>query len=789
MQKFLILKRILLFPLLFMATGFPASAQTNKLNQPLLWLSAETTPEDTFAAFRGKFSLPAEGMVDIQLSGASWYVVWIDGEYFYEGPDRYSAAYPEYQSKKTILAKGDHLIAIQVHYEGIETRILKAIQPFLKCSVILQASEIPITWTCEQLTGYDRTAKRINIELGWMEWVDTRKIPARWQAKDFDDKKWTTPVEVKRDLGTFSQSKIGNVKALEITAKVLAQGKLAERYGYEKDNPSARFFLRDLVCDKLPPQGEWKRYDLSYVMLARPRFVLDLPAGAIVEFAYSETLSHGRVAPWITLSGSDSHNLDHFVASGGRQEFFPMHSKGGRFVEVHILAPVSEIKFIEEKFIKRCYYDRLGGDFRCNDELLNKIWRTGIETYKSCSEDALIDNPTRERGQWLGDLGVGMQIGAAGFSDIRICRRSLVQSAQCARNDGMVAGLCPGGENYLSSFSAQWVTACLNYYRLTGDKSLLEELYPAAVKNILSFQKYLNEWGVGNDAGWAFIDWGYVPNPEPSDMGLNLHYYLALQSMIRWAKLVNKQEDIPEYERLSQNISKIIQTWLLKNTESGQYKWDSIGYHRAVLGILAGFIPEAKQPEAIAYIKKHILNCFPNNLSAPRLSDPAANNPQLITPYFSQYAFQLLIEQGETEFVLDQFRKCWGWALEDDRTTWIEVFDTRWSNCHQWSGSPTWIMSRYLLGLYPRFDLGTNHFECRVEPGNLKQASGKLPLPDGNTVKVSWVRNQRGTLDYTVNSSVPLQLHLEGASSQPVSVQGRQTFEIKPFTTTLTQSQ
>ena len=205
--------------------------------------------------------------------------------------------------------------------------------------------------------------------------------------------------------------------------------------------------------------------------------------------------------------------------------------------------------------------------------------------------------------------------------------------------------------------------------------------------------------------------------------------------------------------------------------------------------MLAGFIPEAKQPEAIAYIKKHILNCFPNNLSAPRLSDPAANNPQLITPYFSQYAFQLLIEQGETEFVLDQFRKCWGWALEDDKTTWIEVFDTRWSNCHQWSGSPTWIMSRYLLGLYPRFDLGTNHLECRVSPGNLKQASGKLPLPDGSIVEVSWVRNERGTLDYTVNSSAALQLHLGGESSQPVPVQGRQTFEVKPFVTAHTINQ
>ncbi|MFA5814531.1 MAG: hypothetical protein WC865_02810 [Bacteroidales bacterium] len=524
--------------------GCSASGQVSPNNPSLIWQS-EDTSTDTHVAFRGIFSLAGDGLADIQLSGASWYVVWLDGEYFYEGPDRYTSAYPEYQSKKVTLSKGDHLIAVQVHYEGIETRILKVIQPFLLCRLLLQDNEIPIIWKCEQLNGFERTNFRINAELGWVEWVDTRKLPENWQTINFDDSKWKIPVEVKRDLGAFSRSKIGNVKALEIIPKVIAEGKLAEIYGYEKDNPSARFFLRDLACDKLPPQGVWKRYDLGRVRLARPKFVMDLPEGAVVEFAYSESLSHGRVAPWITLSASDSYNLDHFVARGGRQEFFPVHPKGGRFVEVHILAPVTEIKFVEEKFIERTYYDQPKGDFRCNDELLNKIWRTGIETYKACSEDALIDNPTRERGQWLGDMGVGMRIGAAGFSDISICRRGLVQSAQCARNDGM----------------------------------------------------------------------------------------------------------------------------------------------------LAGFIPAAYQPEAVAYIKKHILNCFPNNPSAPRLSDPAANNPQLITPYFSHFAFEVLIEQGEINFVLDQYRKCWGWALEDDRTTWIEVFDTRWSNCHQWAGSPTWQLS------------------------------------------------------------------------------------------------
>jgi alpha-L-rhamnosidase len=751
---------------------------------PLFWMSPEPTPENTHGAFRGKFTLPAGGTVEFQLSGASWYVVWLDGKYFYEGPDRYPAAHPEYQSKQVSLSTGDHVIAIQVQFEGIETRILDAIQPFLYCSLLFQEKELPVTWKCERLQGFE-SGFRINAELGWVEWVDTRKVPENWQDPRFDDSGWKVPVQVTRELGPFSRSKIGNVKALEIKPKLMAEGRLAEVYGYEKDNPSARFFLRDLVCEKLPSQGVWKRYDLGRVRLSRPKFLMDLPAGAVVEFAYCESLIHDRVSPWITLSTSDSYNLDHFVARGGRQEFFPLHPKGGRFVEVHILAPSSEIRFIEEKFLERCYYDQPEGDFTCNDELLNKIWRTGIETYRACSEDALIDNPTRERGQWIGDMGVGgMRIGAAGFSDIRICRRGLVQSAQCAREDGMVAGLCPGGEGYLSSFSAQWVPACLNYCRLTGDKSLLEELYPAAEKNIAAFQHYLTQDGISYDAGWAFIDWGYVPNPEASDMGLNLHYFMALQSMVKWSALINRKDRIIEYEKLEAQIFTIIQRYFVKNSENGRFQWDKIGYHRIVLGMLAGFIPPDQQKEAVAFVKKHILNCFPNNPDAPRLSDPGANNPQLITPYFSHFAFQVLIEQGEMEFVLNQYRKCWGWALEDGRTTWVEVFDTRWSNCHQWAGSPTWQLSTYVLGLTQRFDQKKNSFDLKFYPGDLMRVTGKIPLPGGNTIAVNWEKSGN-TIEYEIITPEPITINIpkemNASKKGLVTVKDRMVISIQDY--------
>lgn len=763
-------------------TASPAYAGVGNdkdINKFLMWSDVHPASPDTHTAFRGTFCTERDTVIDFQISGASWYVIWLDGEYYDEGPDRYSAKFPEYQCRRAYLEKGEHTVAVQVHWEGVVTRLLYDIQPFLFFRVSCGPEELPVSWRCCRLKGYSQCVRRINPQLGWVEWVDTRLTQRDWQLPDFDASSWDIPVHVDRNLGSFKASRIAPVKHIPIRPELLAKGELAEVFGYVGDNPGASFFLRELNGKRYPSQGIWLRYDLGRIRLSRPKLRLDLPAGAVVEIAYSEFLSNGRVAPWITLSAGDSYNMDRFIARGGVQEFFPLTPHGGRFVEVHILASPEQIKILDELFIERCYYDSPTGVFHCEDALLDRIWSTGVETYKACSEDALIDNPTRERGQWLGDVGiVGIEIGAAAFSDLSIIRRGLVQSAQCADEAGLVAGLCPGGEAFMSSYALQWVPACLSYVRLTGDSSILDELFAAAERNIKVFDSYISDEGICDCPYWGFIDWGYIPNAGKSDMALNLHYMIAVQNMEEWCRLLKYDNRAAYYRKRADDFGNILKRWYASYLTPQGDDFNSIGYHRTVLGLKAGMIAEEKRAEAIAFIKRHILNCFPNNREAPRLSDPGANNPQLITPYFAHYAFPVLIESGETDFVLDQYRKCWGWALGDGRTTWTEVFDTRWTHCHQWSGAPTWQLSRYCLGLTPRFDRKTGSFDFTFRPGSLNRAEGKIPLPSGNRISVEWVR-QGDSFIYTITSPEPIEVRMpKGKRFKTVKIKERHSFYI-----------
>jgi len=125
-----------------------------------------------------------------------------------------------------------------------------------------------------------------------------------------------------------------------------------------------------------------------------------------------------------------------------------------------------------------------------------------------------------------------------------------------------------------------------------------------------------------------------------------------------------------------------------------------------------------------------------------------------------------LIARGEMDFTLDVYRKAWGWALEDGRTTWLEVFDPRWSHCHQWSGCPTWQLSRFVLGLDPRFDLAPMNFALNLQPGGLPRAKGRVLLPGGQGVmQVHWSRGSSG-IEYTLETPAPIVLHLDPRQSR-----------------------
>jgi len=724
----------------------------------MIWID-QPRQADTYVAFRGGLAIPVAGVVELRILAASWYNLWLDGKLIHEGPPRFHIRHPQYEILNLPLDAGRHVLSAVVHDVGSSTRMLAETPPFLYCVARVNGVDVPIDWRCRQLEGYRPRVRRINPQLGWMEWCDTRKIPRDWQAPQFDDSDWNEPVPANPGIGEMMPADLGLIQQIPHALRPIAHGTLVERFAYELDDPSARFLLRDLHPADLPPQGIWRRYDVGHVRLGRAAFTMDVPAGAVVEFAYAESLTDGRVTPYITASLGTSANMDHYTARGGVQEFRPITPRGGRFIEVHVLCDPADVKFISERYIERTYHADPIGSIDTGDELLNRVWTAGLETYRSCAEDAIIDNPTRERGQWTGDVIVGMEVAAAAYGDLRLVRRALVQTAQCARDDGMVAGLSPGHMLYIPWYAVQWTMDCVRYVELSGDRSLLDELFEAARANMKALAVALAN--VPRPDPLSFIiDWGFVPTTESIQNVYGLMHLMAARAMQRWCAILDRCDEQQSFATQERLLRDAILTRIDATLSRGG--WDELGYHATSLALSLDLVPADRAPATIESIKRHLMQCFPNNPAGPRFSEPGFSHRHLMTPYFAHFSFPPLIERGEMPFVLDQFRRCWGWAIDQGRTTLLEVFDPRWSHCHQWSACPTWQLTRYLLGLHPRFDLEPNCFALRLEPGNVRSATGGSPLSGANElISINWQRRD-DIIRYTLRTPRPIVLLYNG---------------------------
>lgn len=750
------------------------------MNAKCLWHPGTSRQKNVYVLFEARFTLHSDDNIMLKVLACDLYSVYVDGNALLEGPARFEKNHPEFDKADVRLEKGCHIITGMVHYYGEPTRMSAGdIPPFFQCELSDSQEIIKLDWRCKEINAYMHTGRRVNGLLGWMEFCDTRYLPEIPDVNSGDE--WLEPVEVKLDLGDCFEKTIRDCLVTPINASPKGEGIYANRFGYLNDDPPVRFLMRDLHTD-LPAEGVWFRYDLEKIGLYKPQVTLEVPEGTVIEIGYADRLTDGKVYPIISLSDSASCNMDRWIAKGGRQTISTFSYRGFRFMEIHIEAPKDVVSIMEVSAIQRCYYGEPVGMFKCSDSLLNKIWEMSIDTLRACSEDALVDTPVRERGQWLGDqIAVGIENSYIAYGDLSLIRRSLMQAVYCKSQEGVVPGLYPGQLCYLTSYSLLWVKACIRFYHLTGDRRLLEECYETALSTVDVFSKQLTPRGILPPQGvWDFIDWGHIVPDNSINVSLNLLMLGALEAMEAWESIlgiVNKDENrkkhIAELENIIQNKYRTTDGLFAHSISTDGNPGELMpGYHATVIGLWLNLFSSDDKEKAVEFVKKHMLDCFPNNLEAPRLAHPSANNPMLITPYFSHFALHALLEASEVDFVLEQYRVCWGWMLEQGYTTALEVFDTRWSLCHAWSGCPAWQLSTHILGLSPDTSGDPYRFMWNPKPGSLEWANGVIPLVEGKgTMIVDWVR-KGDTYEYQMHSEHSVEIMLSRKMIESIVVDG-----------------
>lgn len=695
-----------------------------------MWLPGSPTPAaDQHVAFRGTFRLAAPATVEIRILAVTAYRTWIDGVRGIDGPPRFAPSHPQYQVGSAALAAGEHVLAVEVRSDALTTRINAKLAPFLWCSLRVAETGVEVVWRCRELTEYRATGLRISPLLGWVEWLD-RLVDPRWTSIGYHDERLVAPAILEtRDL-PFATASACPLTLPVWPSRVVAPaagGVFRETYtGYELDDLAIQIALADQhpgPDDDL--DGVWQRYDLDRVRIGTLDLDVVTDDGGVVLVAYGERLSpHGTVVPVVPLSAGPTRMVQRFRVPGGQSTIEPMQSLGGRWIDVYVRGQGSHV--VEARYCER---DTLGppvGRFECGDPQLERIWQVGVDTLRSSAEDAFVDS-VRERGEWLGDvITAALEIAAVSHGDLRLVERGLHHAAASARDDGLVAGCGPGELIYLGTYAAQWVSACLRHAQVSGSTQLLTDLYPHASANVAALLDLVGPSATTAALPWPFVDWGHDIDAH-QDIAVLLHLYAACRDWLIWSDLVRPNDDPRLRERCR---------GLIDSVASLVADRADLGYHSLVLATRAGLVPRAPGAKSIA---SHIERAFPWSPDGARLRSPTELADTVVTPYFMNYALPILLDAGQGEFVEQVWRRCWGWMLDRGATTWWEVFDDRWSLCHFWSGAPTWQMSRYLLGVWPRLHAGRPAIGLRLSPGTRTSASGIVASPAG-PITVEWTR-------------------------------------------------
>lgn len=495
------------------------------------------------------------------------------------------------------------------------------------------------------------------------------------------------------------------------------------------------------------PDGFSLLIDLGHMHLVFPRIQLQGVSGAIIDLTYSEHLN------------SDNLHLrhQHHYSSGDRVlcsedslDWFPSHPRGIRYLKLTVRNPKTPVKLQSLSLRSANYPVETKGWFHCSDPLLNEIWLMGQRTEAANMEDAFVDTSARERGMYGRDTIIQYHVNLATFGDQALMRRCLELFGQSPAPMGKFRAVYPNTGDYtITDFALNMLEGYRAYYENTGDLVRIQTDWEAIMNNLQWFHNLADQrqdllldaqWHTHQNSGSVhyggfFGDHSIVENYLDTS-GINCvfscTYLIALQSAVVLARAIGKNKDASE---LSKRVKILTQTiperfW---NEQKGCFSDDlhhtTHSAHASLFAVRAGVV----NPQQLELLRKHVgydlRSLFVNGF------DPS--DGVFVSPSFAFYILDGLYKAGLVETAENIMRQGWGWALAQGLKTCPEDFTLDRSQCHAWSASPTYYLSKYVLGVHfpkaPNLDV----VEIRVQTHNVTEAEGVFPHPKG-VIKVKW---------------------------------------------------
>jgi Glycogen debranching enzyme len=367
------------------------------------------------------------------------------------------------------------------------------------------------------------------------------------------------------------------------------------------------------------------------------------------------------------------------------------------------------------------------GSFRCNDELLNRIFDVSAYTLHLTTREFFIDGIKRDRWTWSGDAAQSYLMNYYLFFDSETVKRTILQ---LRGKDPVTSHI-----NTIVDYTFYWFISIYDYYKYSGDRDFVALIYPR-MKTLMDYcLSRRNSDGMmeGLVGDWVFIDWADFSMSKAGEVSFEqLLFHQSLKAMAACAEIIDLQEDKNFYNNLSDTLQQRIfdKFWdknaFIHNVENGNSS-EQITPFVNMFAILFDFVNAEKREQ----IKQNVL-----------LNPDAL---KITTPYMRFYELEALCQLDEYQYVLDEIRSYWGGMLELGATSFWEKYNPEQSGvkhlemygrpygkslCHSWGASPLYLFGKYLLGVKPE-KAGYKEFSIRPNLCDLQWIEGEVPTPNG----------------------------------------------------------
>ena len=375
------------------------------------------------------------------------------------------------------------------------------------------------------------------------------------------------------------------------------------------------------------------------------------------------------------------------------------------------------------------------GNFKCNDDEVNKMWEIGQYTLHLTTREFFIDGIKRDRWTWSGDAYQSYLMNYYLFFDSQTVTRTIWQ---LRGKDPVTAHI-----NTIMDYTFYWFLSIYDYYLYTGDLHFVQQIYP----RMQSLMDYVvgrtDENGMveGMAGDWVFVDWSPVPMDKHGELSFEqILFARSLRIMKLCAELTHHDDEAKFYDQYATRLSKaIVPTFwsdeagaLIHAVGSGE-KGKMVERYANIFAILFGFLNDG-QKQTVARTVLHNPKVMP-----------------ITTPYMRFYEMEALCLLGEQDDVLRQMKDYWGGMIAHGATSFWEAYDPALdqnglaplrehlcmygrpygkSLCHAWGASPIYLLGKYFLGVKP-LKPGYKEFEVRPVLGGLEWMEGDVPTPNG----------------------------------------------------------